>query len=42
MKLDKEVLFRQSPSEIYFHNISKQDVFLINNFLESKERLSQK
>ena len=39
MKPEKEVLFRQRLSGIYFHNTSNQDVVLINTVLESMEVL---
>ena len=40
MKLDKEVLSRQIPSGIYFHNTSNRYVFLIETTLDSGEGLS--
>ena len=42
MKPDKEVIFRQSPSWIYFHNTSNRDVILIRTLWDSREGLSQR
>ena len=42
MKPDKEVLFRQRPSGLYFNNTSYREVFLIKTILDSREVLSQK
>ena len=42
MKLDKEVLFRQSPSGIYSHNTYSQDLVFVNTVLESREGFYQK
>ena len=37
MKLDKEVLFRQIPSGLYFQETSNRDVVLINTILDRRE-----
>ena len=34
MKLDKEVLFRQRPSGLYFNNTSYREEFLIKTILD--------
>ena len=37
VKPDKELLFRQSPSGLYFHETPNRNVVLINTVLESRE-----